>query len=126
MYMCSLRGKLSRYLRELYEDIFSSYLREFYEELVSRYLRGNLAASLRGSFKCFLRRNVFLRFYDEIISSLCYDEIISSLCYDELVRKYALRQTFNDETGFLGTFLVNLLLRRIHEENRPRKSCVFL
>ena len=92
-YTCSLRGKLSRYLRELYEDIFSSYLREFYEELVSRYLRGNLAASLRGSFTCFLRRNSFLRFYDEIISSLCYDE---------LARKYALRQTFNDETGFLG------------------------
>ena len=42
---------------------------------------------------CSLRRKDFLRFYDEIISSLCYDE---------LARKYALRQTFNDETGFFG------------------------
>ena len=84
---------LSSYLRVLYEEILSRCLRVFYEGHLSRYLRGNEATSLRRIFTWFLRRNIVLRLYDEIISSLSYDE---------LARKYALRRTSNDETYFLA------------------------
>ena len=89
----SARGLYEESYQGIYVYFTSIYLRGFYEERLSWYLRGNLATSLRGSFTWSLRRNIPLRFYDEIISSLCYDE---------LARIYALRQTYNDETGFLA------------------------
>ena len=61
---------LSWYLRVLYDKTLSMYLRVVYEEHLSRYLRGNVATFLRGIFMWSLRRNVVLRFYDEIFSSL--------------------------------------------------------
>ena len=76
---------LSWYLRVLYDETLSRYLRVVYEEHLLRYLRGNVATFLRGIFTWSLQRNVVLRFYDVIFSSLSYDELARNMRYDEQV-----------------------------------------